>query len=97
MIFMQFLLQIKQDIYQIGIFRAPVVTQFIVKGIFFFKKKSHFLKVYHFSISQHFTIVLCVSHASSDHIIYTMHNKFSNYCFVWVSQSTSDLKFHLLS
>ena len=26
----------------------------------------------------------------------TMHNKFSN-CFVWVSPSTSDLKFHLLS
>ena len=28
--------------------------------------------------------------------IYTMHNKFSN-CLVWVSPSTSDLKFHLLS
>ena len=28
--------------------------------------------------------------------IYTMHNKFSN-CFVWVSPSTSDLEFHLLS
>ena len=28
-------------------------------------------------------------------IRYTMHNKFSN-CFVWVSPSTSDLKFHLL-
>ena len=27
---------------------------------------------------------------------YTMHNKFSN-CFVWVSQSISDLEFHLLS
>ena len=28
--------------------------------------------------------------------LYTMHNKFSN-CFVWVSPSTSDLEFHLLS
>ena len=27
---------------------------------------------------------------------YTMHNKFSN-CFIWVSPSTSDLRFHLLS
>ena len=27
---------------------------------------------------------------------YTMHNKFSN-CFVWVSLSTSDLEFDLLS
>ena len=26
---------------------------------------------------------------------YTMHNKFSN-CFVWVSPSTLDFKFHLL-
>ena len=30
-IFMHCLLQIKQNIYSIGIFRAPVVTQFIVK------------------------------------------------------------------
>ena len=29
--FMHCLLQIKQNIYSIGIFRAPVVTQFIVK------------------------------------------------------------------
>ena len=29
-------------------------------------------------------------------LIYTMHNKFSN-CFVWVSPSTSDHEFHLLS
>ena len=28
--------------------------------------------------------------------IYTMHNKFSN-CFVWVSQSTSDFEFYVLS
>ena len=27
---------------------------------------------------------------------YTMHNKFSN-CFVWVSPSKSDLKFHFLA
>ena len=31
MFFMHCLLQIKQNIYPIGIFRAPVVTQFIVK------------------------------------------------------------------
>ena len=31
MIFMHCSLQIKQNIYSIGIFRAPVVTQFIVK------------------------------------------------------------------
>ena len=31
MIFMHGSLQIKQNIYSIGIFRAPVVTQFIVK------------------------------------------------------------------
>ena len=30
------------------------------------------------------------------HLFYTMHNKFSN-CFVWVSPSTSDLEFHLVS
>ena len=31
MIFMHCSLQIKQNMYSIGIFRAPVVTQFIVK------------------------------------------------------------------
>ena len=31
MIILHFSLQIKQNIYSIGIFRAPVVTQFIVK------------------------------------------------------------------
>ena len=31
MIFMHCSLQIKQNIYSMGIFRAPVVTQFIVK------------------------------------------------------------------
>ena len=31
MIFMHCSLQIKQNIYTVGIFRAPVVTQFIVK------------------------------------------------------------------
>ena len=30
-VFIHYLLQIKQNIYSIGIFRAPVVTQFIVK------------------------------------------------------------------
>ena len=30
-VFMHCLLQIKQNVYSIGIFRAPVVTEFIVK------------------------------------------------------------------
>ena len=52
MIFMHCSLQIKQNMYSIGIFRAPVLTQFILK----YKEKSKkvpFLKVYHFSICQH--------------------------------------------
>ena len=44
-------LQIKQNIYSIGIFRAPVVTQFRVKNKEN-SKKVPFLNVYHFSISQ---------------------------------------------
>ena len=53
MIFMHCSLQIKQNIYSIGIFRAPVVIYVIVK----YKEKwkiAPFLKVYHFSISQLF-------------------------------------------
>ena len=46
-------LQIKQNICSIDIFRAPVVTQFIVK-VHEKSKKVPFLKVYHFSISNHF-------------------------------------------
>ena len=53
-IFIHCLLQIKQNIYSIVIFRAPVVTQFIVKVERKLKKKVPFLKVYHFSICQHF-------------------------------------------
>ena len=41
MIFMHCSLQIKQNIYSIGIFRAPVVTQFIVKSLKINRKKSH--------------------------------------------------------
>ena len=52
MIFMHCLLQIKQNIYSIGIYRAPVVTQFIVKLLRKIEKVP-FLKVYHFSTSQH--------------------------------------------
>ena len=51
MIFMNCSLQIKQNIFSIGIFRALVVTQFIVKVL---KKKSNkvqFSKDYHFSIT----------------------------------------------
>ena len=53
MIFMHSSLQIKQHVYSIGIFHAPVVTQFIVK-VYRKIEKVPFLKVYHFSISQHF-------------------------------------------
>ena len=59
MIFMHCLLQIKQNIYSIGIFRAPVVTQFIVKVKRKIEKVS-FLKVYHSFISQHFPNVKAV-------------------------------------
>ena len=41
-IFMHCSLQRKQNIYSIGIFRAPVVTQFIVKVLIKIEKKSHF-------------------------------------------------------
>ena len=54
--FMHCLLQIKQNIYSIGIFGAPVVTQFIVKVLRKLKKVPC-LKVYHFSVSQHFSNV----------------------------------------
>ena len=57
-------LQIKQNIYSISIFLAPVVTQFIVKVLRKFEKKVLFLKVYHFSISQHFrNVKVVVVHA----------------------------------
>ena len=44
----------------------------------------------------HINLYLLVLYADNYFPKYTMHNKFSN-CFVWVSPSTSDLKFHLLS
>ena len=50
---------IKQNISSIDFFRSPVVTQFMVKV----KRKIEkvpFLKVYHFSISQHFPNVKVV-------------------------------------
>ena len=53
MIFMHCSLQIKQNIYSIGIFHAPVVTQFIVK-VCGNIEKSPIFEIYHFSISQHF-------------------------------------------
>ena len=46
MIFMHCSLQIKQNIYSIGIFRAPVMTQFIVK-VRRKIEKSPFMKLYH--------------------------------------------------
>ena len=59
MIFMHCSLQIKQNIYSIGIFRAPVVTQFIVK-VYRKIEKVPFLKNYHLSMSQHFPNVKVV-------------------------------------
>ena len=59
MIFMHCSLQIKQKTYSIDIFRAPVVTRFIVK-ILKKSKKGPFLKVYYFSISLHFPNVKMV-------------------------------------
>ena len=59
MIFTHCLLQIKQNIYSIGIVHAPVVTQFIVKVKRIFEKVP-FFKVYHFSFSQHFANVKVV-------------------------------------
>ena len=55
-VFMHCSLQIKQNIYSIGTFRAPVVTQFIVKVLIKIEKKVPFLKVYLFSFtcSKHF-------------------------------------------
>ena len=60
MVFIHCSLQIKQNIYSLGIFRASVVTQFIVKVKRKFEKKVPFLKVYHFPISQHFLNVKVV-------------------------------------
>ena len=62
-IFMHYSLQIKQDIHLIGIFRAPVVTQFIVK-VYRKIEKVPFLK---FTISL-LVNIFCksVSCASSD-------------------------------
>ena len=42
MIFMHCLLQMKQNIYSIGIFHASVVTQFIIKVEGKIKKQSNF-------------------------------------------------------
>ena len=54
MIFMHCSLQIKQNLCSIGIFRAPAVTQFMVK-VKRKIEKGPFLKVYHFSISLFFS------------------------------------------
>ena len=56
MMFMYCGLQIKQNKYSIGIFRATVVTQFIVKVIRKIEKCLIF-ESYHFSISQDFSNV----------------------------------------
>ena len=59
MMIMHCWLYIKQNIYSIGFFHAPVVIQYIVK-VERKIKKVPFLKVYHFSISQHFPNVKMV-------------------------------------
>ena len=48
-----FSLQIKQNVYSIGTYSAPDVTQIIVK-IYGKSQKVTFLKVHHFFIYQHF-------------------------------------------
>ena len=68
MIFMHCSLQIKQNIYSIGIFRAPVVTQFIVKV----KRKSEKSPIFEclpFLYWSTFSKCKGVIHASSDRIL----------------------------
>ena len=47
-VFIHYLLQIKQILYSIGIFRDTLYSNSLETS----RKKSHFLKVYHFSCSQ---------------------------------------------
>ena len=60
MFFRHYWLQIKQNVYSIGTFRAPVATKKIAKSLI--------LTVFHFSICQQFPECKDVSHASSDYI-----------------------------
>ena len=69
MIFRLYWLQIKQNVYSIGTFRATVATQFIVK-VYRKIAKCVILTVFHFSISQQFSKCKDVSHASSDRRIH---------------------------
>ena len=69
MFFRHYWLQIKQNVYSIGTFRATVETQFMVK-VYRKIAKSLILTVFHFSINQHFSECKDVSHASIDCIIY---------------------------
>ena len=69
MIFMHCRLHIKQKIYSRGIFRAPVVTQFIVK-VYRKIEKSPIFESYQFLYSSTFSKCKGVSRASSDCIIY---------------------------
>ena len=66
---MHCLLQIKQNIYSIGIFRAPVVTQFIVK-VKRKIEKSPIFESLSFLNKSPFSECKGGSRASSDHIIY---------------------------
>ena len=49
-VFTHYSLQIKQNIFSIGIFRDTIYSKSIQKN----RKKVQFLKLYHFSSSQHF-------------------------------------------
>ena len=70
MIFMHCSLQIKQNIYSIGIFRAPVVTQFIVKLLRKFEKRPIFESL-PFLYWSTFSGCKGGSRASSDRMIYS--------------------------
>ena len=80
MIFMHCSLRMKQNIYSIGIFHAPVVTQFIVKVLRKIEKVP-FFESFPFLYKALFSKCKGVSRASSDRIIYctkaiTLHNKY---------------------
>ena len=68
MIFMHCSLQIKQNINSLGIFRAPVVSQFIEK-VYRKTKKKQFLKVLPFLYYSAFSNCNSESRTSSDRII----------------------------
>ena len=73
MIFMNCSLQIKQNTYSIGIFRAPVVTQLIVKVLRKIEK-SHIFESLPFLYQSTLSECKGVSRASSDRMMYINKN-----------------------